>query len=113
MISSAPQPAPATRQCPDGRREEGRAADETRTCPLEPRLRRSGQIAHDLNNAVGTVLGYAHLLLEDIAKEDPSYAFVEQVIEGGNEARQLIAELLANARPDNRTTEHTGPTAAE
>ena len=90
------------RQCSDGARQDGAAADDSRASLLESRLRRSGRLAHDLNNAVGSVLGYAHLLLEDVAKDDPSYAFVEQVVEAGNEAKRIIAELLANARPDNR-----------
>jgi signal transduction histidine kinase len=59
---------------------------------------RTGSIAHDLNNMLGSMLGYGHLVLQDMAVDDPSRAFLEEVLKAGAEAAQLVAELLDNAR---------------
>ena len=59
---------------------------------------RTGIIAHDLNNMLGTMIGYGALVLEDLPIDDPNRAFLAKVVEAGAEAKQLIAELLDNAR---------------
>ena len=78
---------------------------------LEAHLKCSRRIAHDLNNTIGTVLGYAHLLLEDASKADAGYAFLEQVIAAGEEAKRLVVELLANANPGGRDKASPPPAA--
>jgi hypothetical protein len=59
---------------------------------------RSGSIAHDLNNMLGSMLGYCFLLLEDMSPEDQKRAFLEEVLKAGAEAAQLVAKLLDDAR---------------
>jgi two-component system cell cycle sensor histidine kinase/response regulator CckA len=61
---------------------------------------RTGGIAHDLNNMLGTMIGYGALVLEDLPSDDPNRAFLAKVIEAGAEAKQLVAELLDNARAE-------------
>jgi signal transduction histidine kinase len=58
---------------------------------------RTGGIAHDLNNMLGTMIGYGALVIEDLPADDPNHVFLAKVMEAGAEARQLVAELLDNA----------------
>jgi signal transduction histidine kinase len=58
---------------------------------------RAGGIAHDLNNMLGTMIGYGALVLEDLPADDPNHAFLAKVIEAGAEAKQLVSELLDHA----------------
>lgn len=62
---------------------------------------RTGGIAHDLNNMLGTMIGYAALVLEDLPADDPNRAFMAKVMEAGSEAQHLIAELLDSARAES------------
>jgi signal transduction histidine kinase len=59
---------------------------------------RTGSIAHDLNNMLGTIIGYGALVLEDLPADDPNYDFLAKIVEAGAEAKLLVAELLDNAR---------------
>jgi signal transduction histidine kinase len=61
---------------------------------------RTGGIAHDLNNMLGTMIGYGALVIEDLPADDPSRAFMAKVMEAGSEAQHLIAELLDSARAE-------------
>ena len=59
---------------------------------------RTGGIAHDLNNMLGTIIGYSALVLEDLPADDPNHDFLTKVVEAGAEAKQLVAELLDPTR---------------
>ena len=61
---------------------------------------RTGGIAHDLNNMLGTMIGYGALMLEDLPAGDPNHAFLASVLEAGAEAKLLVADLLDHARAD-------------
>jgi signal transduction histidine kinase len=61
---------------------------------------RTGGIAHDLNNMLGTMIGYGALVLDDLPEDDPNRAFLEKVVEAGAEATQLVADLLDEARAE-------------
>jgi signal transduction histidine kinase len=74
---------------------------------------RTGGIAHDLNNMLGTMIGYGALVLEDLPADDPNHAFLAKVMEAGAEARQLVSELLDNARAETARINQRGlPRAA-
>ena len=73
---------------------------------------RTGGIAHDLNNMLGTMIGYGALVLEDLPADDPNHAFLAKVMEAGLEARQLVAELLANARSESARVNQRGVSKA-
>lgn len=57
--------------------------------------RLAGGIAHDLNNLLSPVLGYAELLLAEIEDDDPKQEWLEQIrgaaLRGGALTRQLLA----------------------
>jgi PAS domain S-box-containing protein len=58
----------------------------------------AGGVAHDFNNILTAVLGYADLLLSRISKTDPSRNAVEEIKKGGERAASLTRQLLAFSR---------------
>ena len=73
---------------------------------------RTGGIAHDLNNMLGTMIGYGSLVLEDLPADDPNHPFMEKVLEAGAEAKRLVAELLRNRAPRRPEPDESGLKAA-
>jgi signal transduction histidine kinase len=61
---------------------------------------RTDGIAHDLNNMLGTMIGYGALVLEDLPADDPNHVFVAKVMEAGAEAKRLIADLMDEANAE-------------
>ena len=61
---------------------------------------RTGALAHDLNNMLGTIIGYGALVLEDLPADHPDREFIAKVLEAGEEAKRLVAELLDSARTE-------------
>lgn len=60
--------------------------------------RLAGGVAHDYNNMVGVIMGYAELLLEDLTEKDRSYRYIEQIYNAGKRSMDLTRQLLAFAR---------------
>ncbi len=73
--------------------------------------RLSGGVAHDLNNLLSPVLGYSEMLFDDFAPNDERRESVEQILQAGLRARELVRQLLAFSR--KQTLEfrsvHLGP----
>ncbi len=75
---------------------------------LEERLQRAekmealgtlaGGVAHDLNNALGVVVGYAELLTYELDGTNPARAKALQVLKGGQKAAAIVQDLLTLAR---------------
>ena len=75
---------------------------------LEERLQRAekmealgllaGGVAHDLNNVLGIVVGYAEMLLNEVAKESPLREDVVTIMDGGQRAAAIVDDMLALAR---------------
>jgi DNA-binding NtrC family response regulator len=55
----------------------------------------AGGIAHDFNNLLNSILGYAHLVLEDIPAEGLAHDNLCEVIKAGRRARSLVRKILA------------------
>ena len=82
------------------------AEDEKRR--LEERLQRAekmealgtlaGGVAHDLNNVLGVVIGYAELLLMEMDKSSPYRPRLTNIIGGGQRAAAIVQDLLTLAR---------------
>jgi two-component system, cell cycle sensor histidine kinase and response regulator CckA len=66
---------------------------------------RTGAIAHDLNNMLGTMIGYGALVLEDLPPDNPDRELMGRVVEAGIEAKRLVAELLEMARNESMRAE--------
>ncbi len=60
--------------------------------------RLAGGVAHDLNNLLTPILGYAEILLEDNSLDGGSRDVVEEIVGAGRRAQTLIRQLLAFSR---------------
>jgi PAS domain S-box-containing protein len=58
----------------------------------------AGGVAHDFNNILTTISGYAELMLMRMTKDDPHHQDVENILKGGKRAEDLIRQLLAFSR---------------
>jgi PAS domain S-box-containing protein len=74
---------------------------------VEERLSAAGQlalnIAHEINNPLGGIVTYTHLLLEDLAEDAPKEQLVdcaEKVLKLANRCKIIVASLLDFARTD-------------
>ncbi|MHC1727389.1 MAG: ATP-binding protein [Syntrophobacteraceae bacterium] len=86
---------------------ERRKQEEERR-ELEERLQRAekmealgtlaGGVAHDLNNVLGIVVGYAELLLDDSAESGSARAKAMEIMKGGQKAAAIVQDLLTLAR---------------
>ena len=86
----------------------GIAIDLTEIRSLEERLnvaqkveaigQLAGGVAHDLNNLLSPILGYAEMLLDDLPAGDANRHAVESIEGASLKARDLIQQLLAFAR---------------
>ena len=75
---------------------------------LEERLQRSekmealgllaGGVAHDLNNVLGGIVGFAELSLLDIEKTNPIRSNLENIMKSGLRAAEIVQDLLTMAR---------------
>jgi len=60
--------------------------------------RLAGGVAHDFNNILGVILGYAELGLAQLAPDNPLYTNIDQIQRAGKRAADLTRQLLAFAR---------------
>jgi PAS domain S-box-containing protein len=60
--------------------------------------RLAGGVAHDFNNVLTAIFGYADLLLDGFAAEDPRRGDVEEIKRAANRAADLTRQLLAFSR---------------
>ncbi|MDQ5986208.1 MAG: Sensor histidine kinase RcsC [Syntrophus sp. SKADARSKE-3] len=75
---------------------------------LENRLQRAekmealgtlaGGVAHDLNNVLGVVIGYAELLMTSVNESDPIRPRLLNIMKGGEKAAFIVQDLLTLAR---------------
>ncbi|MEP6991318.1 MAG: PAS domain S-box protein [bacterium] len=94
----------------------GIARDLTGQRALEEQLRHSqkmdaigqlaGGVAHDFNNILAAITGFAQLLESDIDPSDPRASDVQEILKGARRAATLTRHLLAFSR---RQTLHPAP----
>ncbi len=65
---------------------------------LESVGRLAGGIAHDLNNLLGPILGYAEMLLDNVDEEEKCYLPLREIQTAGLRAREVVRQLLAFGR---------------
>jgi len=56
-------------------------------------------IAHEINNPLGGILIYSHLLLEDTDKDSPSHENLKKIIKETSRCKDIVKGLLEFARP--------------
>jgi PAS domain S-box-containing protein len=86
----------------------GRKQMEEEKRNLEERLNRAekmeslgilaGGVAHDLNNVLGIVVGYAEMLLMGTDKSSPVRSKLVNIMEAGQKAATIVGDLLTLAR---------------
>ncbi len=60
--------------------------------------RLAGGVAHDFNNVLTAINGYAELMLQDIGPGDPLRASLDEIRKAGDRAAELTRQLLAFSR---------------
>jgi PAS domain S-box-containing protein len=80
---------------------------------LEERLQRAekmealgtlaGGVAHDLNNVLGVVVGYAEMLMSETNESHPFREHAENIMRGGEKAAAIVQDLLTLARRGVKT----------
>jgi nitrogen-specific signal transduction histidine kinase/iron only hydrogenase large subunit-like protein len=55
-------------------------------------------VAHEINNPLGTITIYSHLLLKSLENEDPRKEDIELIISEANRAKEIVQGLLSFAR---------------
>jgi two-component system NtrC family sensor kinase len=55
-------------------------------------------VAHEINNPLGTITIYSHLLLKGMDKDDPRREDVELIVNESNRAKEIVQGLLSFAR---------------
>jgi PAS domain S-box-containing protein len=60
--------------------------------------RLAGGMAHDFNNILAAINGYAEFLVDDLDKNSPQYKFAHNILQGGMQARDLVDKILTFSR---------------
>ena len=58
----------------------------------------AGGVAHDLNNVLGIVVGYAELVLDAVDEKSPLRKDLKTIFDGGQRAAAIVDDLLTLAR---------------
>ncbi len=58
----------------------------------------AGGMAHDFNNLLTAIIGYGHLLYDEIAPEDPKREMLEEILNAAGQAAGLTGQLLSFSR---------------
>jgi PAS domain S-box-containing protein len=63
----------------------------------------SGGIAHDFNNILSAIFGYAEMAKVKLSKDHPSAVDLDQVLQAGRRAQDLVKQILAFSRQTEQT----------
>ncbi len=74
------------------------SAQLTQAQKMESVGRLAGGVAHDFNNMLTPIMGYAELLKRDLPIDDPRHVRVNEIIRASERSRDLVRQLLAFAR---------------
>jgi signal transduction histidine kinase len=61
----------------------------------------TASMAHEFNNPLGIIIGFAQGLLGDMEPNDPNYHHIEIIIEEAQRCERIVQELLEFGRPKN------------
>jgi PAS domain S-box-containing protein len=61
----------------------------------------TASMAHEFNNPLGIIIGFAHGLLDDMDPNEPNYRHIAIIVEEAQRCERIVQELLAFGRPKN------------
>lgn len=61
----------------------------------------AGGIAHNFNNSLSVIMGFASLVRNGMAKDDPLRSYIERILEASENAAKLTRNILAFSRKQN------------
>jgi two-component system NtrC family sensor kinase len=67
----------------------------------------SSGVAHEINNPLGVILGYAGYLEKKISPEDPNYHFIHEIKRESKRCKKIVQDLLSYARTPKPVLEAT------
>ena len=62
----------------------------------------AGGIAHDFNNILAAVIGYTEMALTDVPRFGHAKRFLDEVLKAGHRAKELVKQILAFSRMQQR-----------
>ncbi len=60
--------------------------------------RLAGGVAHDMNNMLSIIIGYAEMGMSSLPETDPLYSGMQEILSAGKRAADVVRQLLAFAR---------------
>ena len=70
----------------------------TQAQKMESIGRLAGGVAHDYNNMLSIIIGYAESAIEQLDPGDPIYDDIREILDAGNRSSEITRQLLAFAR---------------
>jgi len=67
----------------------------------------SSGVAHEINNPLGVILGYAGYLEKKIPEDDPNYTFIHEIKRESKRCKKIVQDLLSYARTPKPVLEPT------
>jgi two-component system NtrC family sensor kinase len=67
----------------------------------------SSGVAHEINNPLGVILGYASYLEGKIPEDDPNYRFIHEIKRESKRCKKIVQDLLSYARTPKPALEET------
>jgi len=67
----------------------------------------SSGVAHEINNPLGVILGYAAYLEGKMSEDDPGYKYIHEIKRESKRCKKIVQDLLSYARTPKPTLEKT------
>ena len=67
----------------------------------------SSGVAHEINNPLGVILGYAGYLESKMSEDDPNYQYIHEIKRESKRCKKIVQDLLSYARTPRPTLEPT------
>ena len=67
----------------------------------------SSGVAHEINNPLGVILGYASYIEGKIPPDDPNYTYIHEIKRESKRCKKIVQDLLSYARTPRPTLEET------
>ncbi len=67
----------------------------------------SSGVAHEINNPLGVILGYAGYLEKKIPEDDPNYTYINEIKRESKRCKKIVQDLLSYARTPKPVLEPT------